>query len=75
MTWSTEPAQRTVVIVSMILLHDLINRRVVISLLTYYYITTLRTNTNAMARIEGGNVGIMILFIHQACDIYLPTVV
>ena len=47
----------------MILLHDMINRRVVISLQTYYT-NVLRTitNTNAMTGIEGENVGIMILF-------------
>ena len=39
--------------VSMILLHDMIIRRVVISLWTYYYTTILRTNTNAMTRTEG----------------------
>jgi len=32
MTWSAEAAQRAVVIVSVVLLHDMINRRVVISL-------------------------------------------
>ena len=61
MTWSAELAQRAVVIVSMMLLHDMINRRAVISLYTYYYITILRTGTNTMTRIEGENVGIMIL--------------
>ena len=47
-----------VVIVSMILLHDMINRRAAISLYTYYYITILRTGTNTMTHIEGENVGI-----------------
>ena len=57
-------------IVSMILLHDMINRWVVI-LYTYYYITILRTNTNTMTRIEGENVGIVILFNKHVQVIYI----
>ena len=74
----TEPALRAVVIVRMILLHDMFNRRVVTSLQTYYYITIIMcTSTNTMSRIEGENVRKMILFnkhIYLVGDTYIPTV-
>ena len=45
------------VIVRRILSRGMINRRVVISWWTYYYITILRICTNTMTRIEGEHVG------------------
>ena len=62
----------------MILLHDMINRRVVIIVdVLLYRLTILCTNTNTMTRIEGGNVGRMVLFnnIFRFYILRLPTVV